>query len=265
VGADNCKPAGDPVNLCERYAQAQCRYLYQCCNAHERQDQDSNANHSTEAECVEELAKGICQYFLAFQDSIDGERMEWKSDEADACFKKQEDAIKQCDTEALYGQNQDNDECAFENLSVGKVKTGDDCFHQGECEDPDDFCAPKEQSDPDTVTITAKGECKSSGGEGDPCDSTGDCKSGHFCDYNDQLCHALKANGDPCDYNNESCQSGHCDENNLLCAAKLPNGDPCYQDSMCESDFCDFATSLCGDEGGTDEPDVIYDICDGEP
>jgi hypothetical protein len=265
MGADNCKHPGDPINLCERMARLQCKFLYQCCNAHERSSSsDGSLPHSTEAECVEVALKEVCPGYQVLQESIDAERMEWDSEKADACIKAQEEATNQCDIQSYYDQFSD-DECAMSNWPKGKVKNGDTCYNDAECEGDGAQCEPEEpDAEDDTVTLTAKGKCKDRGGDGDPCDYPEDCREGFFCDYNDgDVCRAKLGNGESCNYNNQACQSGHCNEMDLTCAPKLADGEGCYENSMCESDFCNYNTGLCSDpvEG---EGEIIWDYCDGQ-
>jgi hypothetical protein len=276
----NCFFPAMPANMCIRDAQALCKFLYQCCMAAERQHQTvqyliggSGIPHHTQAECEEEYTKAYCSNAADEQESLDTGRADWDHDKAEECLQEREKAVDECDTEGLIkalgrdplASSGEPDACSHSELVIGKVKDGDACFDDEECENhPDSFCKQNEAKSEEDTLVTAEGECESLPGDGDSCEDDPICKSNHYCNYQEDppRCRTSKANGEPCD-GSEQCESEYCDFANGECGNKKANGEDCFYDDECASDYC-------GNNGQCEDPptgggaDVEYDICTGE-
>lgn len=284
---------GSIDGLCYETADTYCRFLYQCCNASEREDLAGGLvlmildPHTTEEECRESMRTFVCMTFQPYEESVAAGRMEFNSSKAYECLQTQKDAVGSCDAEAYYTGN-DGKGCEMNDYLTGTIDDGDECYQDLECKNDDAECRPKTSSDPGKELRTSKGTCEPPPGAGEPCDEA-DCDEGLYCD-SDQRCRARKAAGDACEldqeclsdscaydsgtasyacaakkangedcYYSDDCDSGNCE--NDVCANKRGNGEDCTQASECQSGSCDYQTYTCAAADGDDK--VEYDMCTG--
>lgn len=285
VAAVGCKPGAE--ELCERYAKAQCRFQYQCCNGSERQQLGSagfGAYHYNEETCVDELTRAYCAALIPYADSERAGRIAWDHERSGECLRELDTAASSCDAESMLAA--DLDACRLDEMFEGAVEDGDTCFTGVECANEEALCRPNE-ADEDETLISAKGTCvappaageecpdlvcaraawcdltedppicKDKKGIGEDCSADAECTS-RICDGAAGQCGAKRPAGESC-FADGQCESDFCDSLEARCADKRENGEPCQRDAACRSDVCDTATAECIDLGAG--PDVTYDIC----
>lgn len=287
-----CKPGAQ--DMCERYAKAQCRFQYGCCNASERQRIGFGFGtlHHNEETCVEELTRTYCAYFAAYADAESAGRATWDYEKANACLGELEAAAGSCDAEGMLSGTQSSEDCDISEIVTGVVEDDDTCYEAFECANEEAVCAPNEPEDEDEELVTEKGTCTPPPGVGDECPDY-ICTEAAWCDAGEDppVCKAKKPNGEACGSGLE-CNSNVCDFSGGAgaCAAKKPNDSPCFVDSECASEFCDDVNGQCDDKrpngeactenaacesgycdvtngqcaGFGDEEQVTYDICSAE-
>lgn len=258
-----CKPGAQ--DMCERYAKAQCRFQYGCCNAAERQEvqQGLTFTHHNEETCVEELTKAICAAFATYSDAEQQGRVIWDHEVAGACLGEMESAAGSCDAETLLNGGGLSDECNIDAFATGAVEDDGTCYQTFECANEEAVCVPNEAEDEDEVLVSAKGTCTPPPGVGDECPDFV-CAESAWCDLREDppTCKASKPNGEPCDSALE-CDSGVCSFATGAgeCAAKKPDGSPCFSDLECASEFCDEVAGACDAKRPVGEPCVDNAAC----
>lgn len=281
-----CKPGAQ--DLCERYAKAQCRFQYGCCNASERQtlNQGFGQVHHDEATCVEETTKAICALLAVYADAEQQARATWNYEQANVCLSEMEAAASACDAEAMLGGGGLDDDCDISELVTGTVEDEGTCYESFECANDEAVCVGEEPEDEEETLVSAKGTCTPPPGigeecpdfvcteagwcdtsedppvckaklpNGEDCSSPFQCESG-VCDFADGTCGPKKPVGSPC-FSHVECATEFCDAVAGECSEKQPNGAPCSDNVGCESGYCDFDTGECAPVDG---PEVRYDIC----
>lgn len=110
--------------------------------------------------------------------------------------------------------------------------------------------------------LSSSGTCLPPGGMGEPCyyNDVESCEHGLVCfGYAASSCQPPSMLGEACNPAFENaCTEGYCrcemvdDSCTWSCEAQLENGEPCDDPTMCESGYCDLASSpaVCADEPG---------------
>ncbi|MDF1564706.1 MAG: hypothetical protein P1V51_16820 [Deltaproteobacteria bacterium] len=292
----SCKGDYGPAETCKTMAKQQCRFLYDCCNAVERDTVSGLDNwsptvgpHGTKAQCEEQYEEIYCAIFAPLTDSKQEGRASWNASEARRCFGFVEESAKACDAAKYLFGIMDEPECGLEALITGKVPRGETCYYDLECADPDATCVPEEPPT-DTDVVTARGVCEGPPVVGEACPG-GVCSVGAFCDQSgaSPICAALKADGQPC-YDPGECESGICgaggsceakkadgetcifnqecvselcdaEPDPAVCAPRRADGAACTYGEQCDSTFCDPAAGLCAQASAAG--DVTYALCEG--
>ena len=85
-------------------------------------------------------------------------------------------------------------------------------------------------------------QCLALSVEGGVCDGgiNQGCAPGHYCDTQNDVCHALRNVGGTCDIDwGQGCLEGlYCSAWDALCYEKLADSENCWDDEECQSNDC---------------------------
>jgi hypothetical protein len=263
-----------PDNMSDTRVRAICSFLFNCCEANERQFVFGGLNYKDEATCVTEITEegGLSATDNLAKDTIRREAGEFDQEAAEECSREVLTAMQQCDVGELTTRTGEidilkilfladsSDPTCFALVQRGYVRgnvgDGDDCQSSIDC---DEFGVCELENDEDTIKL--EGECRALEKKGGDCldEDFIACQPGLACevDGNDVTCQKpdLVDNGDPCVFN-EQCDSGFCRGEGLCFDAATP----CSLDTDCgPEDFCDI------EDGGVcaAPPKVKVEVCDG--
>lgn len=270
-----------PDQICESRIRALCHFAFSCCSAGERDLFGDLSNFRDEGHCIEELLAeaGSCGNAPEVQQAVQQGRFEYDGALAEQCEKPIIDALNACDADAVLGDELEQDEeCLGVGVfagsfayGTGTVKDGDECFEAFECATPGSVCEPPEDPEDDgKVLITRVGTCKEPAKEGGDCSEDGSgglCEEGTFCDFQTEKCVAieLSPNGATC-FDDSECESGFCNDTDVAvdatCADLLADGAECFEDDDCQSELCELddaeETFVC-----VPQDDVVVEACNG--
>lgn len=261
-----------PVELSKNILESQCYFTSECCAAAEidaARDLGFPSNPLGMDKCVEARSESFSNWeFIALQEAVDAGRIRWDGARAAECYQPLIDSAYNCKVNEFLSNEYslssgEKEGCEIVDFIEGLVEDGEPCYRSLECATAGAYCERDERDDDaEELVITAVGSCVPPLAKGADCTGDGRCAPGSFCDGS--VCTAYIAAG-------ESCGTGVCEPGtdclNGVCRAPLEVGDACENDWQCASGACEYVADLAGTcvAVGETQPEVIYEICTGEP
>lgn len=254
-----------PEATTDTLIEAQCKFIYGCCNPYERQ---GTSSHDSQAECVAESKKSD-DVTEQLQASAAAGRIDWNAQQAAACFQPVLDAVNQCDAGAFFEARSQAD-CDVTALVVGKIPDGEPCYEDYECATPNSSCTREENEEETGQVVTFLGKCVPPKKAGEGCSFGDACEEGTYC--SGSVCTLYAKVGESCA--NQVCVEGATCTADDICTILKAAGEACTSDSECTSGDCEQppsnfeGDSVCAsdpEDGDLPADDVTYEICTGKP
>ena len=237
-------------NYCTTSAKDVCAFHYKCCNGAEREELMDNyvflsfANYD---ECVEKMDTLCRQGTQAENDAVHSGRAEWDTQKVENCATNMSEGAQECNAEKFFGES--GEDCRTSNYLGGKVKNGETCFKDYECEGSGASCKRNTSEEEDEVLTTFAGKCVPGAKKAEACGESSEdglkCEDGLIC--------SGKMDDETFEFSYE-------------CSDLLENGENCIDDSYCLSGHCDADDSgECVSEAPeNDDAKVVYEMCTGD-
>jgi hypothetical protein len=266
-----------PSDVCERQAEALCRFLFDCCSdleryrlldyAAERPTMSFAAFNelggitaeyagSPDQGACEDHYGAVCATRLAYLDAAHAEvRVTLDETKVEACLRPLEDGVDACDPNLVLGFSPTGAACG--EMIVGTVRIGDPCYGDAECAMAGSTCQEAMSIAPqDGRSQALEGVCNGPGEVGDEC-IIGSCGTSLACDVTSGRCVTLGGITAPCNSSGACQPQLYCDFSIAQCTVAPGPGQPCApSDRQC-------ANALACIDGVCGGTATRYLFCDG--
>jgi hypothetical protein len=242
----------DETTWCARAAEAECHWIYSCCNVGERLTLTGlNAHEESEPTCREKMTASCLDEWAVALASIAASRLRFDPETAQACIDATQTMASQCPTTVEKA-----DECGH--VVAGLVGTDGECAYDEECSG---------QARCRRATTGAAGRCYDRSGEGGLCETTVDCQKGLFCwegTTPQYVCVAVVpvGLGETCNTTSLVCDQGtYCSSSSYRCVAQKASGESCTASEECQEGLVCDGTRQCGVGLGVGQACSYSQVC----